>query len=642
MRQLFLSFFLFCATAFSVFPLSDGIHVTRYVETEDGTLLGISREEGFVVSTNNGRTWQRRNNGLPIQVAYPFDRSNPVPLTSISVDPTNSRRIAVTSYWGLYISENRGKRWEEIPLKDPIRSSAYITCAALSPHDKDTFLLGTSFSGLYVTEDKGATWREYKELTEPLYRGAGFLEEITAITYHPDEENTVFMAVGFGHGMYMGNLQTQTLTPVEFPGNGTGVYIEQLIGTSSEGNGGRFALTLHTSANSWNYHPGSERWSRIRRQQTFMPDADEEKLWRLRQASDKYGIYLKSWNASGEDLKTFIQFLKNHGMNSFVVDVKDDLGRVTYNTSLETPQKAGAVREHINMKELLQTAHENDMYVIGRIVTFQDPKLYSFDNYKYAIWNYRKEEPWGHKIKVEDEETEEVTWVQREYWVDPFSEFAWEYNISIAEELEDLGIDEIQFDYIRFPSDGDMTGIYYRYKKEGMRKIDAIESFLRIARERLSVPIGTDLYGFNSWYRMGNWIGQNIEMVSHYVDAISPMYYPSHFPRDFLKDLAYFNRARTIYKEGSLRSSFITEGRSVIRPYVQAFLLGGELEFEEPEYSDYLIQQIEGAAEGFASGFTLWNNSNRYYMVTRSLKPYTGNEEKDTDTEKSDSTALMD
>ncbi len=641
MRQFLFGFFLLIFGTGPAFSLSGEIHVHQYIEAEAGTLLGISREEGFVVSRNNGRTWTAKNDGIPRQVAYPFDSRNPIPLTSISADPTDSDRIAVTSYWGLYITENGGSTWQEIPLKDPIRRSAYITSAAISPYDSSTFIVGTSFSGVYITRDSGETWNEYEFISEPLSRGAGFLEEITSVIFHPLQKDEIYLAVGFGTGIYHADLQIQTISRIPFPGDEGNAYIRQLTAAAAESLSDQFALTVHTSAGSWKYNAQSEKWFPTSAQKRFTPSLTAKKRQRLNRASDKYGIYLKSWNASGEDLQQFITFLQEHGMNSFVVDVKDDLGRVTYNTALEEPKKAGAVRKHINMKELLKTAHEHGMYVIGRIVTFQDPKLYRYQNYQYAVWNYQEEGPWGHKFKVEDEETEEVSWVQREFWVDPFSEFAWEYNISIAEELEDLGIDEIQFDYIRFPSDGDMTGIHYRYRKEGMRKIDAIESFLRIVRERISIPVSTDLYGFNSWYRMGNWIGQNLEMVSHYVDAISPMYYPSHFPRDFLKTLTYFKRARHIYREGTLRSSYITEGRSIIRPYVQAFLLGGELNFEEPEYTDYLIQQIEGAQEGFASGFTLWNNSNRYYMVTKSLKPYTA-DESNGHADIEENTALMD
>ena len=158
----------------------------------------------------------------------------------------------------------------------------------------------------------------------------------------------------------------------------------------------------------------------------------------------------------------------------------------------------------------------------------------------YAIRSY-------YGIKSVDEATGAVSYEQREYWVDPFNEEVWKYNADIAEELQDLGVDEIQFDYIRFPSDGDTSRIRFEGSHPGMTRINALESFFRLVRERVHIPISTDLYGFNTYYRMGNWIGQNIEMLAEYVDVICPMYYPSHFPRSFMKEVPYLESVITSY-----------------------------------------------------------------------------------------------
>jgi hypothetical protein len=223
--------------------------------------------------------------------------------------------------------------------------------------------------------------------------------------------------------------------------------------------------------------------------------------------------------------------------------------------------------------------------------------------------------------KTTDEESGEEAYYQREYWVDPYSEFVWNYNVDIARELQAHGVDEIQFDYIRFPSDGDLGRITWRFRREGMGKLEALESFLARAREALTIPISADVYGYCGWARISNWVAQNIEMYSRYVDVIQPMFYPSHFPRDFLGSMAYLPRAQYIYQEGTRRASYIVDGRSVIRPYVQAFRIGGELAFTPPVYSTYLIDQVQGALQGAAQGFTLWNASNDYYMVTVPLGP---------------------
>ncbi|MBA7701524.1 hypothetical protein ES703_110264 [subsurface metagenome] len=321
-------------------------------------------------------------------------------------------------------------------------------------------------------------------------------------------------------------------------------------------------------------------------------------------------------------MENHLQFLSRHGLNSIVVDFKDDFGWVTYNTRLKDPYRIGAVTLRIDLEQLLTAAHKRGVYVIGRLVVFKDRQLFNYADYKYAAWNGQTDGPWRYLVEYEDEETGQSRLSQNEYWVDPFNSEIWKYNIAIAEELQQRGVDEIQFDYIRFPSDGDLSKIRYRYRREGMSRIDALESFLSLVRESIHIPISTDLYGFNSWHRMGNWIGQNIDMLADFVDVICPMFYPSHFPGEFINDLNYLSRARQIYQEGTTRAASIVGSRSIIRPYVQAFLIGSELEMSSEEYSSYLTHQIEGTLEAPSSGLTLWNASNRYYMVRKSLKPY--------------------
>ena len=106
-----------------------------------------------------------------------------------------------------------------------------------------------------------------------------------------------------------------------------------------------------------------------------------------------------------------------------------------------------------------------------------------------------------------------------------------------------------------------------------MSRINALESFFRLIRERVHIPISTDLYGFNTYYRMGNWIGQNIEMLADYVDVICPMYYPSHFPRTFMKELPYLERAEKNLFRGystGFRNSGRTEPYKTLCPGIPA------------------------------------------------------------------------
>ena len=339
----------------------------------------------------------------------------------------------------------------------------------------------------------------------------------------------------------------------------------------------------------------------------------------LGRAALRNGIYVRSDRAAVA-LPEYLELLNRHGLDSLVIDFKTDIGSLSYDSDLPLARAMGAAPGPIKLDRLIAEAHAAGIYVIARLVVFKDPYLYDWDNHRLAIWDGELGEPWRHLVPAGGDDPDAKR--QREYWVDPFAPEVWQYNVDVAVELAARGVDEIQFDYIRFPSDGPVERARYRHRRPGQQRIDAIESLLALARERLEVPISTDLFGFNSWYRAGNFIGQDIDVLSEYADVISPMFYPSHFPGHFLTDRSYTERAYAIYETGVRRAQRLVRGRAHIRPYVQAFLIGRELRMEEEEYSRYLTRQLDGNRAAAGSGFTLWNASNRYYMVTEPLQPY--------------------
>lgn len=586
-------------------------------------LYTTSNKQGFQVSFDSGKSWTERNQGLPHKLIYPFNSTRVRMLTSLATDPVNRNRVAVTTSDGLFLSEDYGLSWQQIPIGKPLRRNYYLTSCALSPHNRETILVGTSFNGFFQTRNLGITWEDPSENARFLYRGAGFYEEIAAITYSPVDTQTMVFACGFGGDIYISFDDQKTWQNLNFPGAENDEIIQSINYKRLESEAG-WLLETRTDENIWNYYPGRNMW----RGSGQNVAADVQATDRLRanpDAMNKFGIYISSHNARGEKLDKHISFLKTHGLNSMVVDFKEDFGWVTYNTRLELPRKVGAVSLRIDLEELLEKAHANNIYVIARLVIFKDRQLFNYNNHKYALKKLNSNEPWRYMVEVENEETGVISHVQREYWVDPFSRFVWEYNTAIARELQERGVDEIQFDYIRFPSDGPLSAIDYSYQQQGMTKIDALESFLALSREAIHIPISTDLYGFNSWHRMGRWIGQSIELLANYVDVICPMFYPSHFPIDFIAETDYLERAKIIYDQGTFRAASITGERAVIRPYIQAFLIGRELEMSTLEYSTYLKQQLAGTKSAPSSGFTLWNSSNRYYMVRESLRPFVVN-----------------
>jgi len=659
--------------------------IEQVLETPSGVMYGISKQRGFLISFDQGSSWLEHNKGLPRRVVYPFDQAEGRVrhLTALNIDPLHHGRVAVTTADQLYLSEDFGSSWQHIPLGKPLRSTSYLTAVALSPRDADTLLVGTSFNGFFETTDRGASWQDPSLSARFLYRGAGFYEEVSGLSYHPTEEGVIFFSCGFGHGIYEGSPDRNSWTRLEFPGDRTAEAIYRLEMFQA---GNTWRLGVQTHSNRWHYPLPSRGWIRsdnlagsLLAASAAAQPQDPFRRERIRKASDRFGIYVSSYRAQGEYLDNHLKLIKENGMNSLVVDCKDDMGWIAYDTELEFPKQIGAVNKRFALEELLDKAHSQGIYVIARLVVFKDRQLYNYNDFEYAVWNGVTDQPWRYIVRVEvppepEAETEssdpngepgqsrdsagsedaegtagetasgkttqgettqgETTtgetkqpepvykYVQNEYWVDPYNPEVWSYNLAIAQELQERGVDEIQFDYIRFPSDGYLSQIRYRHRREGMSPIDALESFLTQAREVIHIPVSTDLYGFNSWHRMGNWIGQSIDVLADYVDVICPMFYPSHFPRDFMKEEPYLERGRKIYQEGTSRAAFMVGSRSIVRPYVQAFLIGGELAMGPAEYSQYLTNQIEGTLDAPSSGLTLWNASNRYYMVIEPLTPY--------------------
>ncbi len=614
-------------------PLEIRYYPDRIYRGNGNALYRVSRTVGILVSTDGGSTWAVKNSGLPERAVYPFTASLPPIITSFCVDPSNELRIALTLPEFLYVSEDGGSSWVKVEVKDPLKPNDQLTSVALNPKDPNSILVGTSFHGFFETMNKGKTWTELSARLGFMYLGGGSSEEVASIAYVPLDPSRIVFSLGFGKGLYALKRGAKTAARIDFPGDQSLAPIVDICFRGPD-DSGAWALDARTDNARWSLpFPSTDaskpesvaidagKWELLELI-GVQPPTDPARAVRMAKASDKYGIYLSSFNAKGKTLDQHIAFCKANGLNSIVVDFKDDLGIVVYDSLLEAPKKIGAIEKRFETAELVKKAHDNGLYLIARIVVFRDKQLYNSNGYAYALWDRISNAPWRYLKKTTDEETGKESLYQGEHWVDPYSQAVWKYNVDIARECEQRGVDEIQFDYIRFPSDGDLSRISYRFKKTGMGKVEALASFLAMARESVTIPIGTDVYGYCGWARISGWVAQNIEEISRYVDVISPMYYPSHFPQDFLGTMQYIPRAGYIYQEGGDRAARIVEGRSLIRPYVQAFRLGGELKFTRAVYTSYLISQIQGTLKGASSGFTLWNASNDYYMVTVPLIQY--------------------
>jgi len=354
-------------------------------------------------------------------------------------------------------------------------------------------------------------------------------------------------------------------------------------------------------------------------------------------AAGKEGIYLPVNHAmENSSLKPYLDTISSKNLNMVVLDMKDDYGRLRFTPKNPAIAEKGRVFRPLDIDSLLANLKSRGIYSVARIVVFKDPVLAAKEGGKYAVWDRVNSKPWvGYfdrrqkkgtgspensnydslVLPSSDPGMEILRTFYDENWVDPFSEIVWEYIAAVSNELHERGFDEIQFDYIRFPTDGDNLGnASYRWQDSGMDMESAILSFLRHARSKVKAPISIDIYGANGWYRTGARTGQEVELLAPWVDVICPMYYPSHFEQNFLAQPPEELRPLRIYHIGTLRTERIARKQVVIRPYVQAFFLN--VSYDRKYYSpEYVRQQVKGVRAAGYPGLTYWNAVGRYEDV---------------------------
>jgi hypothetical protein len=355
-------------------------------------------------------------------------------------------------------------------------------------------------------------------------------------------------------------------------------------------------------------------------------------------AANKEGIYVPMGYALDiNSFQPYLNTIERGGLNMIVIDMKDDYGRLRFTPNNPEITAKGRVFRPMEIDSFLKEMKNRGIFTVARIVVFKDRELAGKENGRFAVWDARNARPWvgylDRRRRAEDVTERErnnsliqiipaaeegfviVRTFYDENWVDPYSEEVWEYIAMISEELHERGFDEIQYDYIRFPTDGDNLGsASYRWRDEGMDMESAILSFIRHARGRVKAPISIDIYGANGWYRTGARTGQEVETLAPWVDIICPMYYPSHFEQYFLAQPPAELRPWRIYYIGALRNDRIARGQVVIRSWAQAFSLN--VSYDRQYYNaDYVRRQLEGVRQAGSGGLTYWNNIGRYDEV---------------------------
>ncbi|WP_094756812.1 putative glycoside hydrolase [Caminicella sporogenes] len=318
------------------------------------------------------------------------------------------------------------------------------------------------------------------------------------------------------------------------------------------------------------------------------------------------GVYVTIHSASNSRLDKLIEMAKETDINAFVIDVKDDNGNVLFPT--KTAEKFGTTANNKapikNIEAFMKKLKENNIYAIARIVSFKDPK-YARAYPDKAITYKKSGKPFTNRDGI--------------IWVSPHDRNLWEYNISIAKEAAEVGFNEIQFDYVRFPaSNGGKMDKYLDYKNTlGESKPLTIQRYLKYAREELSplkVYISADIYGLVGSVADDMGIGQYWEAISNIVDYVCPMMYPSHYGNGVyglsVPDAYPYETIDRGIKDALMRNKNI-ETPAIIRPWIQDFTatwVKGHVKYGIKEVK----AQIRALEDNGVSEFLLWNPANRY------------------------------
>ncbi len=335
------------------------------------------------------------------------------------------------------------------------------------------------------------------------------------------------------------------------------------------------------------------------------------------------GIYMTSCAAGTPSYRTRLtKLIEDTELNAVVIDIKDFSGTISYEPTDPTLKEYAISNCKVkDMKELIEMLHQKNIYVIGRITTFQDP-LFTKLHPETAVKSIASGGSWKDRKGIA--------------YIFPGSKDAQEHVIALAKDSYALGFDEINFDYVRFPTDGVMADMTFPGKGT-ISKSEVLETFFKHLHDSLEgtgVVTSADLFGMTTTAEDDMGIGQIQEAALPYFDYIMPMVYPSHypatfngwknpnaFPYDLIKFVmgAAVRRAaatttpiKTLFNQPVASTSpqkYTHEPVDIqkLRPWLQDFDLG------QPAYGAQQVRdQIQATYDVGLTSWIMWDASNKY------------------------------
>jgi len=568
-------------------------------------LFATTRHHGLFFSDDNGLSWRICNTGLEYS-----DYKNKEPryheITSISI---NNKHMILTTRFHVYYSTNNAQSWQQLHNNGMSGNTRFTASVLYHPTPDETWVVvGTTFNGTWRLKQNADKWKKMRAYQPSRVYSDDrrrFWDEITGLSVDPQHPEILYSSSGY-HNTICRYSYTQDrwfrigsfnelaadIHYLTCSSNSISFIADNVHYTCSfSSNRSALALITATPGNTFginNYIALYNKTECMARRIIPREIVHSKKL----RADNVRSLYINPYSITPKTIAHVMNLIKHGDFNAVVFDFKDDAGNLLYGSKLKITDAVGANRPYPRLINAIKKMHDAGVYIIARCVVFKDKRLFSYDNNAYAVWDTQQQAPWQYN--------------DSEFWVDPYSDFVKSYNVSIVKEIAESGnVDEIQFDYIRFPSD---PGKYrfYRHRPDKMKKIETMEDFLSRARAAITIPISVDVYGYNGIYRMGNWIAQDIDTFGKYVDVICPMIYPSHYHNAYFEEFEGLKRDYNIVYHSVRRAQRIVHG-TVIRPYLQAFA------WHASHWgTEYIMTQVNAVRDNGVATFSMWNARGNY------------------------------
>jgi hypothetical protein len=306
-------------------------------------------------------------------------------------------------------------------------------------------------------------------------------------------------------------------------------------------------------------------------------------------------LHLDPRKSTPDYVLSLVDLVDKTELNALVIDIKED--GVYYSSDVELFRANGVVVPLYDIADLIGLMHDHGIYTIARLVSFKDPILaerrpdLAVGDIGGGIWR-------------------DVNGVP---WLNPFNEEVWAANAALAAEAALLGFDEIQLDYVRFPTDGNLSRMVFGQPLTQESRQHAVLGYIQLVQETVrphGAALGADIFGWTLVVDDDNGIGQNAVQIAPEVDFFCPMVYPSHWPYGSLNlpghpnDFPY----QTIEISMELATAKLPTQVKKVRPWLQAFSLPGMKTYT----SNDIRAQIDAAQDTGIEGWMLWNFGNPY------------------------------